>query len=130
MNWIELAKTDANNPPDQLTVFGYLRLTLFSTGGSANNPILGVVVDPRPFLFCLFREGVKNIRVGGCTNFAPFGRRMLTLNNIGRSHLDPPKMQVLGVHPPPKSTSREKFLKENFVSPPKKSKIIANILYN
>ena len=77
MNWIELAKTDANNPPDQLTVFGYLRLTLFSTGGSANNPILGVVVDPRPFLFCLFREGVKNIRVGGCTNFAPFGRRML-----------------------------------------------------
>ena len=88
MNWIELAKTDANNPPDQLTVFGYLRLTLFSTGGSANNPILGVVVDPRPFLFCLFREGVKNIRVGGCTNFAPFGRRMLTPPIFGRSHAD------------------------------------------
>ena len=120
MNWIELAKTDANNPPDQLTVFGYLRLTLFSTGGSANNPILGVVVDPRPFLFCLFREGVKNIRVGGCTNFATFGRRMLTLNNIGRSHLDPPKMQVLGVHPPPQIDFAGKIFKGKFCEPTQK----------
>ena len=57
---------------------------------------------------------------GGCTNFAPFGRRMLTPPIFGRSHLDPPKMQVLGVHPP-KSTSRDKFFKGIFCEPtPKK----------
>ena len=50
----------------------------------------------------MLREGVKNIQRGGCTNFAPFGRRMLTPPIFGRSHLDPPKMQVLSETTPKK----------------------------
>ena len=78
----------------------------------------------------MFREGVKNIRGGGCTNFAPFGRRMLTPPIFGRSHLDPPPKCRYLVYTPPKSTSREKFFKEKFCEPtPKKQNNSKYTLY-
>ena len=71
----------------------------------------------------------KTSKGGGCTNFAPFGRRMLTPPIFGRSHLDPPQNAGTWCTPPPNRLRGRNFLKKNFVSPPQKSKIIANIPY-
>ena len=54
----------------------------------------------------------KTSKGGGCTNFAHFGRRMLTPPFSADPIWTPPKMQVLSVHPPQIDCTGENFEKK------------------
>ena len=47
-----------------------------------------------------------------------------------RSHLDPPQNSVTQCTPPPNRLHGRNFLEKNFLTPPEKSKIFANFLFN
>ena len=69
------------------------------------------------------REGVINIPGWGCTRCRP-------PPIFGRSHLDPTKKTVTQCTPPPNWLHGKNFWDENFLTPPRKSKILANLLFN